>query len=244
MSTSSPHIALFIPCLVRDFLPQAGRACVAVLERAGARVSVPQGQTCCGQPEYKRGRPDMVLPLARRVLDLFQGFEAVVVPSGSCVSMLRHYPDLLDHDLEARQRAEDLASRTFEFSQYLVDHLGVIDLGARYQARAVYHDSCQMGRSLGVFEQPNRLLAAVKDLEMLPLEDQDRCCGLGGTFGFDYPEVSEVLLEDKARAILDSGADTVVTAEPSCLVNLRAHFDKLGGRIQVRHLAEILEPTS
>ena len=240
MPQSRSEIALFIPCIVRDFLPEVGRACLTVLDRLGARTAVPQGQTCCGQPEYKRGQGAKAVPLARRILDLFEGYEAVVAPSGSCVSMIRHYPDLLGHDLEARKRAEDLAARTFEFSQYLVDELGVDDLGAEFPARAVYHDSCQVGRSLGVFEQPNRLLAKVRGLELLPLEDQDRCCGLGGTFGLDFPEVSEVLLEDKGQAILDSGADTVVTAEPSCLLNLRGHCQKLGLPVRVMHLAEVL----
>lgn len=237
---SSSQTALFIPCIVRDVLPEVGEACVDVLRRLGVDLAVPEGQTCCGQPEYKRGRWPLAAPLARRILDLFEGYAAVVVPSGSCVSMLRHYPDILQDDLEYRERAERLAGRSYEFSQYIVDQLGADDVGASCRARVVYHDSCQVGRSLGVYEQPNRLLAKVKGLELLPLHDQDRCCGLGGTFGLDYPEVSEVLLEDKARSILDSGADTVVTAEPSCLVNLRGHMDKLRYPIRVAHLAEVL----
>lgn len=235
-----PKISLFIPCLVQDCFPEIGLAAASVLTRAGVQVAVPEGQTCCGQFQYKRGLADQTARLALHFMEVFEGADAVVAPSGSCVKMVRNYPGLFPPGSPERARAKAMAARTFEFCQYLVDELGVTDLGARFEARAAYHDSCQVGRGLGIHAQPRALLAAVQGLTMLPLADEDRCCGFGGAFSMEFPEVSEAVLEDKAKSVLASGAEVLVTAEPSCMMNLRGYFERAGHPVRVLHLAQIL----
>lgn len=237
-----PEVQLFIPCLVEQFMPQVARACTNVLARQGVTISVPKGQTCCGQPVYKSGRMEEARAVARRHLALFEGGGDVVAPSGSCVHMMRHsYPVLFEHEPGMRERAIALGKRTYEFCEYLVDVLGVTDVGAAHAGRAVYHDSCQVGRSLGVTAQPRALLDGVRDLVRVELTHSEECCGFGGPFAVQHAAVSEAILEDKIDDILSSRADLAVTAEPSCLMNIKGGLDKLKARMPVMHIAEILD---
>lgn len=237
-----PTVDLFIPCLVDQFLPEVARACANVLERVGVTLRLPEGQTCCGQPVYKAGRFTQARDIARRHLALFEDAEAVVAPSGSCVHMIRHgYPELFADEPGMRERARALGLRTYEFCEYLVDVLGVTDVDANYVARAVYHDSCQVGRSLGVKIQPRALLDAVGGLTRVELEFPDECCGFGGPFAVQHAAVSEAILEDKIDDILASQADIVVTAEPSCLLNIRGGLEKLKAKQPVLHIAQVLD---
>lgn len=237
-----PVAQLFIPCLVNQFLPEVARACANVLLRLGVELVVPPGQTCCGQPVYKTGRFDEARAVARRHLALFEGGGDVVAPSGSCVHMMRHaYPELFVGEPGMRERALALGSRTYEFSEYLVDVLGVTDVGASFAGRAAYHDSCQVGRSLGVKAQPRALLDAVDGLTRVELKFSEECCGFGGPFAVQHAAVSEAILEDKLDDILSSQADLVVTAEPSCLLNVRGGLENLKANMPVKHIAEILD---
>ncbi|WP_461209810.1 (Fe-S)-binding protein [Desulfocurvus sp. DL9XJH121] len=237
-----PIVDLFVPCLVEEFLPDTAQACVNVLTRLGAEVCVPGGQTCCGQPLYKAGRMDQARETARRHLALFEGAEHVVAPSGSCVYMMRtHYPELFADDPGMRERALALGRKTFEFCEYVVNVLGVTDVGANLTARAAYHDSCQVGRSLGLVKEPRALLDAVRGLTRLELEHPGECCGFGGPFSVQHAAVSGAILEDKLKEILATDPDFVVTAEPSCLLNIRGGLSKLGTGVPVTHVADVLD---
>ena len=231
---------LFIPCLVEHVLPRVGEATAVVLSKVGVSPVLPKGQTCCGQFAYKRGRPDLVRPLARKFITLFEDAPAIVCPSGSCTAMVRRYPGLFDADDPWRARAEAVAARTFELGQYLVDELSVTDIGARLPVRAVLHASCQTTRVLGAGGQTERLLANVAGLTLVPLSRPERCCGFGGAFSVDYPEISQTILEEKVDDVVQSGADAVITAEPSCLLNIASALAKRELPIRPLHLAEAL----
>jgi L-lactate dehydrogenase complex protein LldE len=240
-SVAPMKVSLFIPCLVEDFHPEIGEATARVLDRAGVEVVYEPRQTCCGQLAFKTGHRSDARRFARHFLEVFDGAEAVVAPSGSCVSMVRnYYPLLFEQEPAWAQAAAAVASRTYELSEFLVDVAGVLDLGATWRSTAVYHDSCQVSRALGVREQPLALLRRVAGLTMLPLADTDRCCGFGGVFSLQFPEVSERMLLDKAAAIAASGAEYVISAEVSCLMNIGGYLDKAGAPARAVHLAEVL----
>ncbi|WP_028587646.1 (Fe-S)-binding protein [Desulfocurvus vexinensis] len=235
------HASLFIPCLVEQFMPEAGEAAARVLARAGVRVDCPRGQTCCGQPLYKSGHGDQARALALRFLRLFAQAEAVVAPSGSCVHMVRAvYPGLLADDPAAHAEALALGARTFELTEFLVRRLGVTDLGAHFAGTVAYHDSCQVGRALGVRAEPLALLRAVKGLTLAEVADADQCCGFGGPFAVQFETVSAALLGDKLDALAASGATALTAAEPSCLLHLRGGLQKRGLDLPVVHIAQIL----
>ncbi len=234
------QINLFVPCLVETVVPEVGEATARVLTRAGCAVSVPPGQTCCGQPVYKTGNLAQARQLAARYVRLFdQG--TVVSPSASCVAMVRRYPDLLAHDPALAAKARDLAGRIFELSEFLVNVLGTTDLGACLNARAAYHDSCQVGRVLGLHDEPRTLLAAVRGLTVLELERPDACCGFGGAFSVQFPDASDRILADKIEDILAQEPDIVVSAEVSCLLNIRSGLEHAGSPVRALHLAQVLD---
>ena len=231
---------LFIPCLVAHVLPQVGEATARALSRAGVTPRLPSGQTCCGQFAYKRGLPDEVRPLARRFVEIFEDAPAVVGPSASCVAMVRRYPDLFAADDPFRGRAARVAQKTYELGEFLVDVLDCPELGASLPLRATLHASCQSARVLGVGSHTERLLAGVAGLELVPLPHPERCCGFGGGFSIDYPEVSQAILDKKVEDILETGAQAVITAEPSCLLNIASALAKRGAAVRPMHLAEVL----
>ncbi len=226
-------------------MPEVGEATALVLDRAGVGLTLPGGQTCCGQPLYKSGHAGEARALARRFLKLFADAERVVAPSGSCVHMVRHsYPELLADDPGARAEAEALGARTFELTEFLVRELGRTDLGAAFEGTVAYHDSCQVGRALGLRDEPRALLRAVRGLRLVEFEGDDRCCGFGGPFAVQFAGVSEAMLDDKLEALLATGAWTVTAAEPSCLLHIRGGLEKLGARMRAMHIAEILAGTT
>jgi len=234
-------VHLFIPCLVEQFMPEAGLAAATVLDRAGATVHYPQGQTCCGQPLYKSGHEAAARDMALRFLHLFEDAERVVAPSGSCVHMVRDtYPQLLADDPAACAQAKALGARTFELTEFLVREFGVTNLGARFDGTVAYHDSCQVGRALGLHDEPRALLKAVDGLTLAEFEGQNECCGFGGPFSVQYPGISEALLDDKLDALLASGAVAVTAAEPSCLLHIRGGLQHRSADMRVLHIAEIL----
>lgn len=225
-------------CLSDMVAPSVARAAQTVLERAGVAATVPRGQTCCGQPAWSSGHPDQARPVARRTLRAFRNADAVVVPSGSCAAMVVHaYPELFAGEPE-EDEARRLASRTVEFSQFVARH-GLAPPPARQGRAVAYHDSCHMLRVLGESDSPRDCLSAV-DVEVREMDENRTCCGFGGTFSVNFPEVSGRLGEEKARHAAAAGGDELVACDVSCLLHIAGRAHRLGIPLRVRHLAELL----
>lgn len=248
MSTSSPRppvrprrVALFVTCLVDLFRPSVGFAAVKLLEDAGCTVEVPPLQVCCGQPAYNTGDRTTTRAIAAQVIDAFEGYDAVVAPSGSCGGMLsHHYPGLFDDDPALKARAENLAGRSYELIAFLVDVLGVRDVGARYQGSVTYHDSCSGLRELGVKAQPRNLLGSVQGLELREMKTPEVCCGFGGTFCVKYSDISNAIVSEKTSKIEASGADLLLAGDLGCLMNMAGKLKRQGSSVETRHVAEVL----
>jgi L-lactate dehydrogenase complex protein LldE len=236
---------LFITCLAEQFFPHVLKDMVVVLERLGVECAVPPDQTCCGQPFYNSGFQDRARDLARGWLRAFaptQGY--IVCPSGSCADMVRsHYLHLFPEGSPEHAEAAAAAARTFEFSQFLVNELKVTDVGAYYPHRVAYHASCHLLRGLGAAQEPKRLLGAVRGIEMVPLAQEDTCCGFGGVFSVVYPEVSRLMMEAKLRNVEASGAEAVVAGDAGCLMNIGGGLRKAGSSVRAMHLIEVLAAT-
>lgn len=245
-----PRVGLFVTCLVDLFRPAVGFAAVKLLEEAGCDVAVPGMQTCCGQPAFNSGDNADAAELARRTIALFEDFDYVVVPSGSCGGMIKeHYPELLAGDAAWAPRARHLAARCHELVSFLHDIRGVARLDASYARSVTYHDSCSGLRELGVKAQPRALLAKVEGLALRELPGAETCCGFGGTFCVKYPEISDKMVAEKAADILATGADTLLAGDLGCLMNMAGKLKRLaleqGARpVEVRHVAEVLAGTA
>ena len=227
--------ALFVTCLADTLYPSVGIATVTVLERLGVGISFPREQTCCGQMHLNSGYVDEARDLARRFVEVFAGESVVVTPSASCAAHVRdHYPELLGTDTRGVPEA------VVELSQLLVDHLGVTDLGARFEGTATYHPTCHSLRALRVGDSPLRLLHEVGGLELVELPDADECCGFGGTFAVKNAAVSTAMLDDKIANIESSGADVVCACDSSCLMHIGGGLRRRGSPVRAVHLAEIL----
>jgi L-lactate dehydrogenase complex protein LldE len=230
-----------ITCLGDALFPDVGVATVRLLRRLGVSVDFPQAQTCCGQPHFNSGFHDGARDLARHTITAFAHSPLVVTPSGSCAAMVKlEYPELFHQDPVWRPRAEELAQRTHELSDFLVHVLGVEDVGARFEGRVTYHMSCHL-RGLGLLTEPERLLRRVKGLELVPLDRADECCGFGGSFSVRYPGISGAMVRDKAAFIEQTGADTVVATDAGCLMNIAGYLRRRGSRVRTLHLAQVLE---
>lgn len=236
-----PRVGLFVTCLVDLHRPTVGFAAIKLLEEAGCVVEVPLAQTCCGQPAYNSGDRRTAQALGRQVLEAFEGFDYVVVPSGSCGGMIAHHlPVLFDDDPNLRARADALGGRTFELVQFLVDVMGVSGVSARYEGVATYHDSCSGLRELGIKGQPRMLLGSVAGLELREMVEPEVCCGFGGTFCVKYPEISTRMVSDKAGDVVATGADTLLAGDLGCLLNMAGRLSREGSSVRVRHVAEVL----
>lgn len=234
------RVTLFVSCIVDQIYPNVGLATADLLEAQGITVDVPRGLTCCGQMAYNSGFRDDAAAVAQHTLELLRGDTAIVMPSGSCAAMLRHsYAELFDGTSSAALAAQT-AARTFELSEYLVDELGVRDVGARFSGRVTYHDACHGLRWLGLGDQARSLLAAVADAEVVPLSGCDQCCGFGGLFAVKHAPISSAMLEPKLAAIEASAADLVVTGDVSCMTQIAGGLSRRGSPVRARHLAEVL----
>lgn len=241
MTEKPRRVGLFVTCLVDLFRPTVGFAAVKLLEDAGCTVEVPRAQTCCGQPAYNSGDRANTKAIARQVIAAFEGFDAVVAPSGSCAGMLKkHYPDLFAGEPAWQERAQNLADRTYELVSFLADELGIEAVEARYAGTATYHDSCSGLRELGIREQPRKLLASVEGLEFVELPNANVCCGFGGTFCIKYPDISTRMVSDKTADIAGTGADTLLAGDLGCLLNMAGRLSREGKGVRVRHVAEVL----
>jgi L-lactate dehydrogenase complex protein LldE len=235
------RVALLVTCLADLFRPSVGFAAVRLLEGMGAQVVVPPEQTCCGQPAYNSGDFETARAVARQVIAAFEGFDHVVVPSGSCAGMLvKHYPELFRDEPETLARAQDLANRTRELSAFLVEHGGEAAVKARFEGKVAMHDSCSARRELGILDPPRALLGRVAGLERVEIPDAEACCGFGGTFCVKYPDISERMVTDKTRAVTASGAELLVSGDLGCLLNIAGRLKRLDSPVRVYHLAELL----
>ena len=240
------RIALFVTCLADTLFPQAGRACVTLLERLGHAIEFPQGQTCCGQMHVNTGYQRQALPLIRRYVDTFAGYDAIVVPSGSCTGSVRHQHAMVARrlgDEDLARRAGEVAAKTFELSEFLTDVLAIEDVGAYYPHRVTYHPTCHSLRLLRVGDRPLRLLRRVAGLDLVELPDAEACCGFGGTFALKNADVSTAMLADKMRNVLSTGAEACVASDSSCLMHIGGGLSRLNAGTQTVHLAEILAST-
>lgn len=239
---------LFIQCLVDTLHPEVGDAMVHILERLGVAMDYPPDQTCCGQPAFNSGYRREATKAARRFIDIFENSETIVCPSGSCVHMVRHhYLDLFKDDPAMLTRARMVADKTYEFTEYLVDVLGITNpgaqLGSHFVGSATYHDSCHLSRGLGIRRQPRQLLENTPGLTLIEMDESDRCCGFGGTFSVKYPDISTAMADDKIQTILDTGAKAVVGCDVSCLMNIAGRLSRINSPVRALHIAEILANT-
>lgn len=236
-----PRVGLFVTCLVDIFRPSIGFAAVKLLEEAGCIVEVPPRQVCCGQPAYNSGDVAATRRIAQQVIEAFAGFDYVVGPSGSCMATIRKdYPELFKDDAVWGERARGLAARSYELLSFLADVLDALPANVSFAARATYHDSCSGLRTLGIKEQPRRLLSEIEGLTLTEMQDSDTCCGFGGTFCVKYPEVSVKMVSDKVGNIDATGADTLLGGDLGCLLNIAGRLSRLGKAVRVFHAAEVL----
>lgn len=235
-------IQLFATCLVDTFYPEVGEAIVELLSRLGVTVDFPRGQTCCGQPAFNAGLREDARQVTEHMIEVFESVpDDIVSPSGSCVHMIRvNYPELFADDPAWLARARSLAARTFEFSEYLVDRLGVTDVGARWDGTLAYHPSCHLSRGLGIDRQPRALLSAVKGAQIVELPHADECCGFGGIFSVTHPEVSKEMLMKKIENLDASGSPVLVIPDAGCLMHIAGGLHRQGKSQRAVHLAEVL----
>ena len=235
------RVALFVTCLVDLYRPVVGFAAIKLLEQAGCNVEVPEAQTCCGQPGYNSGDRGSAVKLAQQVIRVFEGYDAVVTPSGSCGGMIKtHYTEMLADDPAWAKRAEALAAKTYELTQFLRDVMKWDGVAAHFVGSTTYHDSCSSLRELKVKQQPRALLGKVDGLAFKELPDGEPCCGFGGTFCVKFPDISNKMVEAKVDNIKATGADMVLAADLGCLLNIAGKLKRAGSKVQVRHVAEVL----
>jgi len=228
------RVALFVTCVNDTLFPGTGQATVRLLERLGCTVDFPSAQTCCGQMHFNTGYRDDARPMAQRFGEVFEGHDVVVVPSGSCAAMVREwYPTL----------GVQPPGGVYELSEFLVDVLGVVDVGAYFPHTVTYHPTCHSLRSLRVGSRPERLLSEVRGLKLLPLGGAEECCGFGGTFSVKNPAVSAAMCTDKVRHVLDTGAEVLCAADNSCLMHIGGTMHRQRAGVRTMHLAQILAST-
>lgn len=237
----SQRVALFVTCIVDQLFPEVGLATAEVLERLGYEVDFPEDQTCCGQPAFNTGYRKEAREVACRCLEILRGAEYVVVPSGSCTSMItHHYEELFAKDPARLEELHALLPRVWEFSRFLLEVAQVEDVGARYDGIVTFHDSCHGLRELKIKDGPRRLLSRVRGLTLREMDLAEECCGFGGTFSVKFPAISGAMSRNKIDSIVRTGADTVTGVDASCLLQLRGALSRAGLPIRTLHLAQIL----
>jgi L-lactate dehydrogenase complex protein LldE len=240
------RIALFITCLADAMFPEVGKATLRVLGRLGQDVEFPAEQTCCGQMHVNTGYQKPALPLVERFAEVFAPYDAIVAPSGSCVGSVRHQHAMIARRFGSTglvEQVEAVAAKTYELSEFLVDVLGVSDVGAYFPHRVTYHPTCHSLRMLGVGDKPIKLLGAVEALELVELPAADQCCGFGGTFAIKNADTSTAMLADKMRNVLDTGAEICTAGDSSCLMHIGGGLSRIRAGAKTLHLAQILAAT-
>src|SRR6476620_11093788 len=240
------RVALMVTCINDAMFPDVGKAVVTLLRRLGVDVDFPTAQTCCGQPMVNTGYLDEAVPVVRSFVRAFEGYDAVVTPSGSCAGSARH-----QHSIVARRSGdpglaaavEEVSPRVHELSEFIVDVLGVEDVGASFPHSVTYHPTCDSLRMLGVGDRPERLLRAVRGLRLLDLPRAEECCGFGGTFALKHADTSVAMGADMARHVRESGAEVLVAGDSSCLMHIGGLLTRQRAGVRVMHLAEVLAAT-
>jgi L-lactate dehydrogenase complex protein LldE len=243
LSVQGKRVSLFVTCIVDMIYPHTGMSTVEILERLGVSVDFPEAQTCCGQMGFNAGYRDDAKAVAKQFIRAFADSEVIVSPSGSCVAMVRdYYPQLFRDDAEWEDRALAVAARTWELSEYLVDGLGITDVGSTLPAphTAAIHDACHGLRGLGLKQQARTLLSHVGNLTLIDLNGADQCCGFGGLFAVKMPEVSGAMLRDKVTNITACAADLIITGDASCLTQMNGGLHRAQSGKRVVHLADVL----
>lgn len=235
-------VSLFITCLADQLYPEVGESVVRLLHRHGCEVDFPATQTCCGQPAFNSGYQDEAREVAKNMIRAFEHSDYVVSPSGSCTGMVHHYyPYLFKDDPNWKHKAEELVGKTYEFSQFLVHVLKLDKIGASFPEKVTYHPSCHAMRLLGVKEEPEALLSGVSGLEYITLPCKEDCCGFGGTFAVKMADMSEAMVIEKAKHVVATEANVLVGTDMGCLMNIGGRLQKEGRKIEVLHLAQVLE---
>jgi len=238
----SKNVQLFITCIIDTLYPEVGEAVVHVLQKAGVSVDFPTDQTCCGQPAFNAGMRSEARKMAKRTIEVFEDSPGdIVIPSGSCTGMVKHgYQELFAEDPDWLSRANKLSQRTFEFTQYLVDELEVVDLSAFYEGELTYHPSCHLLRDVGIDHQPQTLLENVQGAKFIPLPNREECCGFGGLFSIEHPEISREMLERKIDNLIASGAETLVACDAGCIAHISGGLHRRKIEREVLHIAQLL----
>lgn len=242
-SPKGKRVSLFVTCIVDQIYPETGMSVVEVLERLGVEVDFPEAQTCCGQMGFNAGYRDDAREVAKHFIDVFRDAEVIVAPSGSCVTMIRHfYAELLRDDPQWAAAMERIISITWELTEFLVDGLGITDVGTRLEhpLTVAVHDACHGLRGLNLHDQPRALLLQVDNLQLTELEGANECCGFGGLFAIKMPEVSGAILNDKVRNIAAAEADVIVTCDVSCMTQMNGGLSRQGQPKRVCHIADVL----
>ena len=236
-----PSVGFFVTCLVDIMRPRVGFAAVKLLEEAGCEVEVPRSQSCCGQPAYNSGDEANSIAIAKQIIKVFERFDYVVVPSGSCAGMFSaHFPRLFKYELDWLDRAQRMAAKTWELTSFLAEVMQVDSVDSYFPEKCAYHDSCSGLRELGIREQPRQLLSLVKGLSLAELDERDVCCGFGGTFSVKYPEISIRLVSNKVSDLEETSADVLLGGDLGCLLNIAGRLRREGNSTKVFHIAEIL----
>lgn len=234
-------VTLFVQCLVDSLYPEVGTAMVHLFDNLDIPVDIPADQTCCGQPAFNSGYRKEATVAAKRFIEIFEDSQVIVCPSGSCVDMVKHqYPGLFEDGSSWQKRALGISSKIFELTEYLVDILGLEDVGASFDGRVTYHDSCHLLRNLGVQAPPRRLIAHVRGCQLIEMAHADKCCGFGGTFAVKYPDISTAILEEKIDHIVEARVDAVVGCDISCLMNIQGMLSRKNSSIKTLHIAQLL----
>ena len=234
-------VTLFIQCLIDGMYPHVGHAMVRLFEKLGVGVDIPLNQTCCGQPAFNSGYRKEATIAAKKFIEIFESSHVIVCPSGSCVDMVKHqYPVLFDKGSSWQKRAKNVSGKIFELTQYLVDELGIENVGAEFKGKVTYHDSCHLFRNLHVADQPRKLITNVKGTELVEMKNSEKCCGFGGMFSVKYADISSAILEEKVDNIVAAGVDAVVGCDISCLMNIQGMLSRRNSSIKIMHIAELL----
>jgi L-lactate dehydrogenase complex protein LldE len=233
-------VSLFITCLSDAIYPRVGEAMVRLLANYGVKVDFPTVQTCCGQPAFNSGYWNEARATAKTIVEAFEDCDFVISPSGSCTGMIHHYPKLFEGDEIMYEKAVKLQSKSYEFTQFLVQVLGITDVGATFPHKVTYHPSCHGSRLLGVKDEPLALMSKVKGLEFVPLPFADDCCGFGGTFAVKMSEISGAMVSEKSDHVKETEAEVLVGLDMACLMNIAGNLRYRNEPVRVMHLAELL----
>ena len=234
-------VNFFVTCICDTVKSEVAKKTVLLLEELGCEILFPKKQGCCGQPSLNSGYIEQSKPAMKNLIEAFEGNDyPIVTPAGSCAAAIKKYPEYLVNEPEWALRAQKVADRLYELTQFIVNELGVTHVGARLQGRAVYHPSCSLIRKLGVREEPLALLAAVEGLEMVPIKNQETCCGFGGTFSVKMAEISGEMVKEKVQHISDAEPDFLIGADSSCLINIGGRVSREGKPVKVMHIVDVL----